>query len=172
MVTPTKADLKNPAPTLFLDFDGPLHSVEIQAINRYGEFVPHPDLFSGVPILDELLKPFPSIQIVVSSDWRLVVDDDTLKKLLGPLAPRFVGVMEVMMVSSRADAIKEDARRRRLSAWLAIDDQPPRSRPCRARLRGQSRMGIRVAGFFERYPRNRLSPGAGIKTFFHSTKSH
>lgn len=115
--------MKDAAPTLFLDFDGPLHSAEIQAINRHGEFIPHPDLFAGIPILDELLRPFPTVQIVVSSDWRLVVDDDTLRRLLGSLSSRFVGVMEVM-VSSRVDAIKADAQRRRLTAWLAIDDHP------------------------------------------------
>lgn len=111
----------NETPTLFLDFDGPLHSAEIQAINRHGEFIPHPALFAGLPILDELLKPFPDLQILVSSDWRLVVDDDTLKQLLGPLSTRFSGVMEIT-VPSRADAIKEEARRRRLSKWLALDD--------------------------------------------------
>lgn len=113
----------NATPTLFLDFDGPLHSAEIQAINRDGEFVPHPDLFSGVPILAVLLKPYPSLQIVVSSDWRFVVTDETLKQILGPLAPRFAGVMEITALS-RAQAVKDEARRRGLSAWIAIDDHP------------------------------------------------
>lgn len=113
----------NATPTLFLDFDGPLHSAEIQAINRHGEFIPHPELFAGVPVLNELLKPFPNVQIVVSSDWRLVVDDDTLKQLIGPLSTRFAGIMEIS-VSSRVEAIKEEARRRQLSKWLALDDHP------------------------------------------------
>lgn len=110
-------------PTLFLDFDGVLHSAEINAINRHGEFVPHPDLFAWVPILDGLLKPYPELRIVVSSDWRLVVDDLTLRRILGPLGSRFFGVMETM-VQARADAVKAEARRRGLSAWLAVDDHP------------------------------------------------
>jgi hypothetical protein len=44
-------------------------------------------------------------------------------RVLGPLASRFAGVMEIF-TSSRAEAIKLEAQRRRLSAWLAIDDHP------------------------------------------------
>ncbi|TXC84955.1 hypothetical protein FRZ40_30285 [Paraburkholderia azotifigens] len=83
----------------------------------------NPGLFVWLPILERLLAPYPMIGIIVSSDWRRLFDDTTLIQLLGPLAARFVGVVECYG-ASRSEEILAEVERRGLKAWLALDDHP------------------------------------------------
>ncbi|MHB9840928.1 HAD domain-containing protein [Paraburkholderia terrae] len=106
---------------VFLDFDGVLHPVGVPAIDEAFCLIDNPDLFVWRPILDRLLAPYPMIGIIVSSDWRRLFDDATLIRLLGPLAVRFVGVVECYG-SSRSEEILTEVRRRRLKEWVALDD--------------------------------------------------
>ncbi|PTB30626.1 hypothetical protein C9I56_01660 [Paraburkholderia caribensis] len=85
--------------------------------------VDDPGLFVWRPILERLLAPYPMIGIIVSSDWRRLFDDATLIRLLGPLATRFVGVVE-SYGTSRSEEILAEVKRRGLNGWLALDDHP------------------------------------------------
>ncbi|QKL60741.1 hypothetical protein HI808_03220 [Ralstonia solanacearum] len=109
--------------TLFTDFDGVLHPADAAAFDGAGRLVADPRLFTWLPVLADILAPYPAVRIVVSSDWRRWLDDDNLRRVLGPLAPRFAGVVETWG-ASRADEILEEVRRRRLTQWLALDDHP------------------------------------------------
>lgn len=109
---------------LYLDFDGVTHRLGEAAVDDGFRLLNNPNLFKWLPILETLLKPYPSVRIIVSSDWRRLFDDDALKELLGPsLASRFVGVVEVI-TTSRANEIQIDAERRGVSSWVALDDHP------------------------------------------------
>ncbi|MGA5726226.1 MULTISPECIES: HAD domain-containing protein [Ralstonia] len=108
---------------LFTDFDGVLHAADEPALDSAGRLIANPNLFGWRPILVDILAPHPEVQIIVSSDWRRLLDDDDLRRVLGPLGARFVGVVETWG-ASRADEILTEVRRRRLTRWLAIDDHP------------------------------------------------
>ncbi|WP_319640913.1 HAD domain-containing protein [Ralstonia pickettii] len=103
---------------LFLDFDGVLHAVDEPPLNGGGRLMANPRLFAWRPVLEDILAPYPKVRIIVSSDWRRLLDDDNLKRALGPLAPRFTGVVE-RWCASRVDEILTKARRRKLTTWLA-----------------------------------------------------
>ncbi len=115
--------VRPPVYTLFLDFDGVLHKFGEPALDEYFRLLPNPNLFCWLPILEGLLAPYPEVRIIVSSDWRYIVDNENLVKLLGPLGGRFAGIVENYQ-SSRALEILLDARRRGLQSWLAVDDHP------------------------------------------------
>jgi hypothetical protein len=108
---------------VFLDFDGVMHPVGVPAVDEDFRLIENPDLFVWRPILGRLLAPYPMIGIIVSSDWRRLFDDATLVRLLGPLATRFVGVVECYG-SSRSEEILAEVRRRGLKEWVALDDHP------------------------------------------------
>lgn len=112
-----------PGLVLFTDFDGVLHAADEPALDGAGHLRANTNLFVWLPILVDILQPYPEVQIVVSSDWRRLLDDDNLRRVLGPLGARFVGVVETW-AASRADEILTEARRRSLTHWLAIDDHP------------------------------------------------
>ncbi|WP_233451600.1 HAD domain-containing protein [Paraburkholderia caribensis] len=106
---------------VFLDFDGVLHPVGVPAVDEDFRLIENPDLFVWRPILERLLARYPTVGIIVSSDWRRLFDDATLIGLLGPLAVRFVGVVECYG-SSRSEEILAEVRRRGLKEWVALDD--------------------------------------------------
>jgi hypothetical protein len=68
---------------LFLDFDGVAHST-------VGSGVPVVH-FQWLPVLVDLLEPWPDVNVAVHSTWRYVYDPRELMELLGPLGPRFIG---------------------------------------------------------------------------------
>jgi hypothetical protein len=112
------------APVLYLDFDGVLHPDGTPALDEGLQLLNSPELFQWLPLLSGLLENFPSVLIIVSSDWARLFDDANLVRLLGPLGPRFVGVVE-STGSTRAQAVLRDAARRGLgSCWLSLDDSP------------------------------------------------
>ncbi|MEX3639600.1 HAD domain-containing protein [Paraburkholderia sp. BR14320] len=110
-------------PLLFLDFDGVLHPLGEPALDEDFHLLDNPGLFVWLPILEQILAPYPSVRIVVSSDWRRLFDDASLVRLLGPLGKRFAGVVEVH-APSRATEILDEALRRKTENWLALDDHP------------------------------------------------
>jgi hypothetical protein len=70
---------------LFLDFDGVLHpldKVELLHPNKW---------FMWAPLLEELLRAWPDVQITVHSSWRNTFTNNELRQLLKGLAPRVVG---------------------------------------------------------------------------------
>lgn len=108
---------------VFLDFDGVLHPVGEPALDEDFRLAPNPRLFCYLPHLIEALAPYPEVRIVVSSDWRRLFDDDTLRGCLGTLGDRFYGVVETFG-GTRAEEIYKEVVRRGLMHWLVLDDHP------------------------------------------------
>ncbi|MHB8724030.1 MAG: HAD domain-containing protein [Casimicrobiaceae bacterium] len=111
--------------TLLLDFDGVCHPADTPALDaaRF-RLLDNPSLFVWLPILERLLARS-EVGIVVSSDWALFCDDDSLRRLLRSLAPRFHGVVGTRHPGwSRAEEIGAYVRKHRLDDWLALDDHP------------------------------------------------
>lgn len=115
--------MKNEQKTvIWLDFDGVLHRLGCPGLDfEDGQILQNPELFCWLPLLEAALKPYPEVQIIVSSDWNRLCTDGKLIELLGPLGGRFAGVLEARG-GGRAQEILADARRRGLTRWLAIDD--------------------------------------------------
>jgi hypothetical protein len=60
-------------PVLFLDYDGVLHRGDTYATSN-GVVTSSPgsiELFEYASVLDDLLRPYPTVEILVSSDWCL-----------------------------------------------------------------------------------------------------
>ncbi|KKB69385.1 hypothetical protein BBMA_3915 [Burkholderia pseudomallei MSHR1079] len=108
---------------LFTDFDGVLHAADEPALDSNGRPIANERLFAWLPILADILEPYPQVRLVVSSDWRRLLDDENLRLVLGPLGSRFAGIVETWG-TSRADEILAEVRRRNLTHWLAVDDHP------------------------------------------------
>lgn len=120
--------------TLFLDFDGVLH--------------PEPcftrEFFCRLPLLEQILRDFPAVELVISSAWRLVYKYERecvpqmQKYFSADIAARVVGVTPDYRYRERADApdrLGESLREWECRAWLqenrpmdapwlAIDDRP------------------------------------------------
>lgn len=70
---------------LFLDFDGVLHPLApSRALHPHG-------WFCWLPILEELLRPWPDVDVVVHSSWRTHFSDPELRQLLEGLSNRLIG---------------------------------------------------------------------------------
>ncbi len=106
---------------LFLDFDGVLHPDGEAALDENFRLLPNPNLFCWKELLHELLEPHPEVQIIVSSDWRRLFDDESLVRLLGQLGDRFAGVVETLG-GPRSQEILGAAARRSIERWAALDD--------------------------------------------------
>lgn len=117
-------------PTLFLDFDGVLHP---DAAYREGErIVLRADgfaLFEWVGILHDLLMPYPTVQVVLSTSWVRVLGFDVARSHLPEhLRRRVVGATWHETAPrrwdnlTRYDQIRHSIERHRHVRWLAIDD--------------------------------------------------
>ncbi|MDA0573241.1 HAD domain-containing protein [Burkholderia gladioli] len=109
--------------SLLLDFDGVLHGADEEVHFGKTDILRNRRLFVWLPILENILKPYPEVEVIVSSSWRLKLDDENLVKVLGSLGSRFAGVVGSRS-ASRADEIRAEVSRRKLRKWLAIDDHP------------------------------------------------
>ena len=110
---------------LFLDFDGVAHP----------ELPDADDLFGQLLLIEGVLREFPSVEIVISSSWRLHHDLADLRSNFSfDIAPRVIDVTPLPWTDR--DGVKPPGRRQReieawLEAnrpggvpWLAIDDRP------------------------------------------------
>jgi HAD domain in Swiss Army Knife RNA repair proteins len=98
---------------LFLDFDGVVHPQD---------HTNHPaGWFRWLPILANLLTPWPDVKIVVHSSWRYEHTDAELRDLLGPLSARFAGSAPR---GPREQAIESvlQANKSLVQAHLVLDD--------------------------------------------------
>ena len=118
---------------LYLDFDGVLHHEEVYFHPRRGIYINAPGrvLFEWMPILEDLLTPYPEVAIVLSTSWVRVRRYDYTKKQLSPeLQKRVIGATfhnremrkDEFVLKSRGLQIAEDVYRRAPHAWFAIDD--------------------------------------------------
>lgn len=117
-------------PTLFLDFDGVLHPDEVY---RVGErIVLRMDgfsLFEWSEVLDELIAPYPSLQIVLSTSWVRILGFEVARAYLPEsLQRRVVGATWHQTAPrgwerlTRYEQIQLSVVRHRHERWLAIDD--------------------------------------------------
>lgn len=150
------------APVLYLDFDGVLHHENVLWHPRRGVFAGPPgfELFEHAALLDELLRPYPAVRIVLSTSWvREVGYSRSVKRLPPGLQARVVGAtfhseMDKVLFSqkTRGRQVIEDVARRRPRGWLALDDTdegwPSETR--RHVLLTDEQMGIGESGMRER----------------------
>lgn len=119
---------------LFLDFDGVTHP----------EFCNYDDYFCRLPLIEEVLREYPTVKIVVSSTWRLEFEDEAesiaqmRKHFSFDIAPRVVGVTPDLRTPDHKEnqckgigRLREREclvwlqRHRTLDTpWIALDDTP------------------------------------------------
>lgn len=98
---------------LFLDFDGVLHP----------EILGTPEL-CHLPALEELIREFPQVELVLSTSWRVVYTHDELLSLFSPdIRLRIVGATpqyEDIPLSIR-EGLSEFIRQAEIEAWVQIN---------------------------------------------------
>ncbi len=119
---------------LYLDFDGVLHHENCLWHPRRGAYLVAPQryrLFQHAELLEQLLTPYPDVQIVLSTSWVLRYGCSTTTKRLPPaLQARVIGATfhsrhmraDDFRYMPRGQQVTEDALRRRPREWLALDD--------------------------------------------------
>jgi hypothetical protein len=110
---------------IFLGFDGVLHPAS--AVSRFAPAMPlkraveRAWLFRWAWILDELLDGYPSVGLVVHSNWRHLAPDEELQSFIGPLAKRFAGSTPRVQ---RWDSISAVVEQNRLRDFVILDSVP------------------------------------------------
>lgn len=120
---------------LFLDIDGVLHrGIARRSGNGVVSSAPGVvELFEYAPALDELLQPYPDVEIVLSSDWALVVGIEFTRNAIPSqlLRDRIVGATYEGSIFNayfwfavpRGDQVLDYVSRNSPLAWLAVDDR-------------------------------------------------
>ena len=123
-------------PTIFLDFDGVLHTMGNTGCKP----------FHQLQLLEATLAAPPyDCQIVISSSWRFHYSLDELRGQLGGLSSRVVGVTPEIRPCSdqRYHEIMEVVLSHGLEKWIAIDDAINEFPPdCENLLACDPRMGF------------------------------
>ena len=120
---------------LYLDFDGVLHHENVWWHPQIGPYFPsHPPvtskLFEHVPLLEDLIAPYPKLQIVLSTSWVIHYGCAHAAKQLGPrLRQRVIGStfhtrlhFKSFEELHRGAQVLHDVNRRKPSDWIALDD--------------------------------------------------
>lgn len=125
---------------LYVDLDGVVQHASVLFHPARGAYMspsePHRKLFEWVPILLDILKPYPQVRLVLSSSWCVRPGyTRTVKKLPEELRLKFIGgtyhrrihgrdpwTKESFMRSPRGAQVLADANRRKPKHWLALDD--------------------------------------------------
>lgn len=110
---------------LFLDIDGVLHPVG-------GDYSFCSRFFSHLPLLEELLREFNSVDVVISSDWRLAESIEQLQRYFSAdIRQRIIGATPQI----DSNLVVRHRRQLEIQAWLdgnghsdaewvALDDWP------------------------------------------------
>ena len=118
---------------LYLDYNGVLHDSNVMRNRKRGLYLANPDkrFFEWMPILDELLAPYPELRIVLSTSWVRAVSFDTAKyDLSATLQERVIGstfhhpgmLQTAFDTMPRGMQVLGDVERRKPANWFAIDD--------------------------------------------------
>ncbi|WP_207000778.1 HAD domain-containing protein [Trinickia mobilis] len=120
---------------LFLDIDGVLHRGNAYVTgDRIVSSAPGSiELFEYVPVLEDLLRPYPDTGIVFSTDWAYRFGVDYTREMLPSqfLRERVTGATyqgclfdeRFWPMLSRGEQVLDYVRRHSLRQWLAIDDR-------------------------------------------------
>jgi len=119
---------------VMLDFDGVLHDDQVYWHPKRGIYVGTPGraLFEWMPVLEDLLAPYPDVKIVLSTSWVRVKSFDFAKKQLSrSLQNRVIGATfhrrhmrkDEFAALPRGVQIARDIARRKPQEWFAIDDE-------------------------------------------------
>lgn len=135
-VTQAETSSVQPLHILYLDFDGVLHPDAAYRTRNGIELLHHPghSLFEHVPLLDEVLAPYPDVKVVFSTSWLLIKGGyEHAKARLSPtLQERCIGgtfhrreMRKAWFESiSRPEQVLLDVNRRKPVRWVAVDDCP------------------------------------------------
>ena len=119
---------------LYLDFDGVLHHENCLWHPQRGAYLSAPErysLFQHSSLLEQMLEPYPLVQIVLSTSWVVRYGCDATTKRLPPsLRARVIGATfhsrhmndDEFMYLHRGQQVFKDVQRRRPRDWLALDD--------------------------------------------------
>lgn len=137
----TSHEVAQPLYVAYLDFDGVLHHEAVYISAKRGIYIdqsiaPGAALFEWAPILADALDPYPDIKLVLSTSWCRQPGFSRAKRRLPPeLQQRVIGgtyhrrhhgadpwQRRDFAETPRAMQILADVKRRRPSAWIALDD--------------------------------------------------
>lgn len=118
---------------LYLDYDGVLHDGNVLRNRTRGMYIATPgrEFLEWMPLLNELLTPYPDLKIVLSTTWvRELGFDRTKSELSLALRERVIGstflhpkiVKTEFDVLPRGVQILGDVMRRQPAHWFALDD--------------------------------------------------
>ncbi|MFB9125725.1 hypothetical protein E2553_36085 [Paraburkholderia dipogonis] len=120
---------------LFLDIDGVLHRGVARRSGRgvVSSAPGHIELFEYALVLEQLLHPYPDVEIVVSSDWALVMGLEFTRNAIpsAQLRERIVGATfdgctfdsRLWPMLPRGDQVLDYVKRNAPLRWLAVDDR-------------------------------------------------
>lgn len=117
----------------YLDYDAVLHDGNVLRNRARGMYITTPDrhFFEWMPILVDLLAPFPDLKIVLSTTWVRELGFDAARQELAPaLRERVIGstflhpkiIKAEFDTMARGMQILGDAQRRKPAHWFALDD--------------------------------------------------
>lgn len=125
---------QGPLMVCYCDFDGVTHDDAVYS-SRHGDIhirTPGRTLFEWLPILEELLAPYPDVKIVLSTSWvRFMGFEFAKSRLTASLQSRVIGATFDNRVTqkydfdgmSRGQQICADVERRMPARWFAIDNE-------------------------------------------------
>lgn len=138
-LSPTPESKTSPAlvldrttPTILLDYDGTLHAGQA-LLDNDGRITLDSgrQLFEFAPLLIEMLRPYPSVEIVLTTSWLQILPVDVVISYLPKaLAQRVVDTTKDIKPrlsyeqsgAGRTDVIVSYTYGKRLKNWLALDD--------------------------------------------------
>jgi hypothetical protein len=117
----------------YLDYEAVLHDGNVLRNRTRGMSIVTPgrQFFEWMPILDDLLAPYPDLKIVLSTTWvRELGFDRARQELSASLRERVIGAtfLHPKMIRSEFDMMARgmqilgDVQRRKPAHWFALDD--------------------------------------------------
>ncbi len=117
----------------YLDYDAVLHDGNVYRNRTRGMYLKTPDriFFEWMPILEDLLAPWPDLKIVLSTTWVRELGFNEAKHELSPsLRERVIGstFLHPKILKAEFDTMPRgmqiwgDVERRKPTHWFALDD--------------------------------------------------
>ncbi|WP_148714715.1 HAD domain-containing protein [Chitinolyticbacter meiyuanensis] len=130
---------------LYLDYDQVLHGTDV-VLTNHGPAATQPGvtLFEHAATLDELLRPYSAVEIVLSTSWvphlgfeqavRALPLETLRRRVTGStFEPQLDGPLTFLTLL-RGQQVLLHVKRHGIQSWLAIDDQSLGFEGCRDRL--------------------------------------